>query len=284
MKYFIGGSVSWKQAPRARTRDVKDKAKFGEVHRSAAKKGTSERSGEKKNGQWSPQRNGGNICLGSGGAALRTHRNGVSSFTGRSARSRCDAVKLVPPWCVHAWVFIIFVLSSLDDTDSPPPPRAFLFPRDLFWSTGKHLRQLRGGGPPGLHFSYEAGAHLPRFSLAYQLRVPLSASPTPLTASLHPPPLRAAVAFRPPSRYHHGFSLTFSRYRPSCTPIFSSPSPPSSPITWLRSLSSCFALVPTSCISSSVSIYTSTFVINYWAWEVIKYIILRWIYIFANIR
>lgn len=63
-------------------------------------------------------------------------------------------------------------------------PRAFLFPRDLFRSTGKHLRQLRGGGPPpGLRSSYEAGAHLPRFSLACQLRVPLSASPTPLSAS-----------------------------------------------------------------------------------------------------
>lgn len=67
----------------------------------------------------------------------------------------------------------------------PAVPARRLAPRDLFWSTGKHLRQLRGGGPPpGLRFSYEAGAHLPRFSLACQLRVPLSASPTLLFASL----------------------------------------------------------------------------------------------------
>lgn len=72
-----------------------------------------------------------------------------------------------------------------------------------------------------------------------------------------------SLSFRSPSRCHHGFSLTFSRYRLSCTPIFSSPSPPFSSITWLRSPSSCFALVPTSCISSSVSVYTSSFVINY---------------------
>ena len=48
VKYFIGGSVSRKQAPRAQTRDVKGKAKFGEVHRSPAKKGASERSGAER--------------------------------------------------------------------------------------------------------------------------------------------------------------------------------------------------------------------------------------------
>jgi len=115
-------------------------------------------------------RNSGNIC--SALARRRSHiARGVSSFTGRSARSRCRET------CPTLVRMHRYSLSSSSLFGGRPPPRAFLFPRDLFWSTGKHLRQLRGGGPPpGL--SYEAGAYLSRFSLACQLRVPLSASPT----------------------------------------------------------------------------------------------------------
>lgn len=157
--------------------------------------------------------------------------SGVSSFTGRSARSRCRETCPTSDACTQ--VFIILVLSS--PGPPPPPPRALLFPRDLFWSTGKHLRQLRGGGPPpGLRSSYEAGAHLPRFSLACQLRVPLSASPTPLSPPLRLPPLREplSLSFRPPPPClrPRGFSLTFSRYRPPARSRFYLPLRPFPPL------------------------------------------------------
>lgn len=79
--------------------------------------------------------------------------------------------------------------------------------------------------------------------------------PLPLLSShLRPPPLRAAVVLFPPSValpprfFSHLLSLPSLLH----APIFSSSPPPSSSITRLRSPSSCFALVPTSYISSSV--------------------------------
>lgn len=87
------------------------------------------------------------------------------------------------------------------------PPRAFLFPHDLFWSTGKHLRQLRGDGPP-------PGPRL----LVRGRCSPCRGSPSPANYACLFLPLPLSFHFSsspPPSRcLFRSFSLAFSRYHP----------------------------------------------------------------------
>lgn len=76
-----------------------------------------------------------------------------------------------------------------------------------------------------------------------------------LSPLLRPPPLRAAVALFPPSasRCLHGFSLTFSRYRPFCTlPFFYPPFRPLASLSPGFDLHHPVVLVPTSYIPWSV--------------------------------
>lgn len=144
-------------------------------------------------------------------------------------------------------------------------PGSLLFPRDLFWSTGNICGSCEAVDRRGTRTRYEAGAHLPRFSLACQLRVPLSASPTlfpPPSSPLRPsarllgPLLSSAVSYVSLSLrlisstsvrlrcLFAGFSLSPSPlvtilprslfFHPS---LFSLPSPPS--IDRLRSPASC---------------------------------------------
>lgn len=89
------------------------------------------------------------------------------------------------------------------------PPRAFLFPHDLFWSTGKHLRQLRGDGPPpGPRLLVRAG----RCS-------PSRASPSPVNYAclFLPLPLSLRSSSSPPS-------LPFRLRRAASCVVFLSPS------------------------------------------------------------
>lgn len=204
------------------------KTKFGKAHRSTMMKKRNRNVGRRTDNDL---RNSGNIC-----SALARRRSriarGVSSFVGRSVRSWCRET------CPTSVRMHRYSLSSSSLFGGRPPPRAFLFPRDLFWSTRKHLRQLRGGGPPpGL--SYKAGAYLSRFSLACQLRVPLSASRTLL------PPLILASTFTKCCRtlstsvaplwfFSHLLSL-----RSSCTFLFLFPPPPSNFNLLHRLLLSC---------------------------------------------
>lgn len=199
-----------------------DKAKFGKVHRSAAKKGAEKpgRRGEERT----------MISAMEGTSASAAAAAPLSERYAACPPSRAnlldpDAVKLVPPRCVHAGIH---------------------YPRPLFARLARSFFRAIFFGPRGnICGSCEAVDRswdsVPRTRQVLTFRG--SPSPANYACLFLPLPLLSPLLRLPPLRYRslsalrrpassRGFSLTFSRYRPPARSRFYPllrPFPPLSP-------------------------------------------------------
>lgn len=200
-----------KQAPSTDTRH-EDKAKFGEVHRSAAKKGAGNRERRRTDNDL---RNGGNICFGV--AVLRTLR-GVSSFTGQYARSRC---RETCPTSMCACIGIHYPRPlfarrcRLAASRVPFSARSFLVHGET--SAAAARRWTAAGTPLLVRGRCSPSEVLPRLPIT---RASFCLSHSSLRFSVFRPYGPLSLSFRPLSSCLLGFSLTFSRYRPPARSCF----------------------------------------------------------------